>query len=74
MFSIGHVPTGDKDPFGLRRAALGIVRILMETTPALNADLSQLITAAAAVLKVPDDKRSAVVAATRDFVRDAWRT
>src|SRR5262249_46683267 len=27
MFSIGAAPTGDKDPFALRRAALGIVRI-----------------------------------------------
>jgi glycyl-tRNA synthetase beta chain len=30
MFGIGQVPTGDKDPFGLRRAALGVVRILIE--------------------------------------------
>ena len=30
FFGIGMVPTGDKDPFGLRRAALGVFRILME--------------------------------------------
>ena len=30
LFSIGQQPTGDRDPFGLRRAALGIVRILVE--------------------------------------------
>ena len=30
LFGIGEVPTGDRDPFGLRRAALGIVRILVE--------------------------------------------
>jgi glycyl-tRNA synthetase beta chain len=30
LFSIGQVPTGDKDPFGLRRAALGVIRILVE--------------------------------------------
>jgi glycyl-tRNA synthetase beta chain len=30
LFGIGQVPTGDRDPFGLRRAALGIVRILVE--------------------------------------------
>jgi glycyl-tRNA synthetase beta chain len=30
LFGIGQVPTGDKDPFGLRRAALGVVRILVE--------------------------------------------
>jgi glycyl-tRNA synthetase beta chain len=30
IFGIGLVPTGDKDPFGLRRAALGVVRLLLE--------------------------------------------
>ena len=30
FFSIGIKPTGDKDPFGLRRAALGIIRICYE--------------------------------------------
>ena len=30
LFSIGQQPTGDRDPFGLRRAALGIVRIIVE--------------------------------------------
>src|SRR5262249_3396521 len=29
-FGIGAEPTGDKDPFGLRRSALGIIRILVE--------------------------------------------
>jgi glycyl-tRNA synthetase beta chain len=31
FFGIGQIPTGDKDPFGLRRAALGVLRMLMET-------------------------------------------
>jgi glycyl-tRNA synthetase beta chain len=30
MFRIGQQPTGEKDPFGLRRAALGAVRIIVE--------------------------------------------
>ncbi len=30
LFGIGQAPTGDKDPFGLRRAALGVIRILAE--------------------------------------------
>jgi glycyl-tRNA synthetase beta chain len=30
MFGIGQPPTGDKDPFGLRRAALGVIRIVIE--------------------------------------------
>ncbi|MEO7743652.1 MAG: glycine--tRNA ligase subunit beta [Usitatibacter sp.] len=70
MFSIGQVPTGDKDPFGLRRAALGIVRILMELTPALNADLSVLIVTAARILNVPSEQKSALVGTVREFVRD----
>ncbi len=45
FFGIGQVPTGDKDPFGLRRAALGVLRILMETP--LPLDLAQLIADAA---------------------------
>jgi len=45
FFGIGQVPTGDKDPFGLRRAALGVLRILMETP--LPLDLDELIDTAA---------------------------
>ena len=30
MFSIGQLPTGDKDPFALRRHALGVIRMLIE--------------------------------------------
>ncbi|MFO1346546.1 MAG: glycine--tRNA ligase subunit beta [Rhodocyclaceae bacterium] len=41
FFGIGMVPTGDKDPFGLRRAALGVLRILMEKP--LPLDLAELI-------------------------------
>jgi len=31
IFGIGQIPTGDKDPFALRRHALGVLRILIET-------------------------------------------
>jgi glycyl-tRNA synthetase beta chain len=41
LFSIGQVPTGEKDPFGLRRAALGIIRILVEQDLPLS--LSDLV-------------------------------
>ena len=30
LFGIGQLPTGDKDPFGLRRQALGVIRMLVE--------------------------------------------
>jgi len=70
MFSIGAVPTGDKDPFALRRAALGIVRVLMETQPALSMELTPLIRKSAEVLHVPADKLDALVRGVRDFVRE----
>jgi glycyl-tRNA synthetase beta chain len=41
IFGIGAIPTGDKDPFALRRAALGVLRMLMER--ALPLDLPQLL-------------------------------
>ncbi|MGH8250145.1 MAG: glycine--tRNA ligase subunit beta [Steroidobacteraceae bacterium] len=44
IFAIGQKPTGTKDPFGLRRAALGVLRILIETGIAL--DLRELIRSA----------------------------
>ena len=31
MFGIGNLPTGDKDPFALRRHALGVIRLLIES-------------------------------------------
>lgn len=45
IFAVGQAPSGDKDPFGLRRQALGIVRILVESPLAL--DLKRLLALAA---------------------------
>ena len=45
IYGIGQVPTGDKDPFGLRRQALGILRILIETP--LDLSLPALLKATA---------------------------
>ena len=44
MFGIGNLPTGDKDPFALRRHALGVVRMLVEKN--LPIDLSALLQSA----------------------------
>jgi len=44
MFAIGQFPTGDKDPFALRRHALGVIRILIEKR--LSLSLPALINAA----------------------------
>ncbi|MDO9467786.1 MAG: glycine--tRNA ligase subunit beta [Thiobacillus sp.] len=48
LFGIGQIPTGDKDPFALRRHALGVIRMLTEK-PALQAQrLDELLAAALA--------------------------
>lgn len=54
IFGIGQPPTGSKDPFALRRAALGVLRIMIEG--ALDLDIQALIEQAVALLK---DKLSA---------------
>lgn len=41
MFGIGNLPTGDRDPFALRRHALGVIRMLVERN--LPLDLGQLL-------------------------------
>ena len=41
LFGLGQIPTGSKDPFALRRASLGVLRILVEKN--INIDLGQLI-------------------------------
>ena len=44
VFTIGKKPSGNRDPFGLRRAALGIVRVIVEC--GLDVDLKALIATA----------------------------
>ena len=46
MFGIGNLPSGDKDPFALRRHALGVIRMLIEKE--LPLDLRELMAAAKA--------------------------
>ncbi len=41
MFGIGNLPTGDKDPFALRRQALGVIRMVMDKS--LRVGVYQLI-------------------------------
>lgn len=49
IFGIGQKPKGDKDPFALRRAAIGVIRLLVETDS--NVDLSELVGIAAQAYK-----------------------
>ncbi|MBI3903567.1 MAG: glycine--tRNA ligase subunit beta [Nitrosomonadales bacterium] len=70
IYGIGQVPTGDKDPFGLRRHALGILRILIETP--LDLPLGALIKTAAG--NFPAGLLSATVAAdVEGFMLDRLR-
>jgi glycyl-tRNA synthetase beta chain len=65
MFGIGNLPTGDKDPFALRRHALGVIRMLVEKDLPLK--LAALVTAAAPVF---GDKIVDASAALTDFIYD----
>lgn len=67
IFSIGQVPTGDRDPFALRRHALGTLRILIEKK--LKLDLLQMIRKACEQL---DDKKTGdnVAETVFDFMYD----
>src|SRR5699024_10410608 len=71
IFAIGQRPTGEKDPFGLRRAALVIVRILVEQR--LDLDVNALI--ATAVAQQPSGKdKGTVVAQIEEFLLERMRS
>jgi glycyl-tRNA synthetase beta chain len=70
IFGIGMLPTGSKDPFALRRAALGVLRILSEK--GLDLDLKRAI--AFAVEQYGDKVKAAGLAAqVLDFIYDRLR-
>ncbi|HEY0748410.1 MAG TPA: glycine--tRNA ligase subunit beta [Steroidobacteraceae bacterium] len=68
VFAIEQRPTGAKDPFALRRAALGILRIVLESR--LDLDLFELLGAAAAAQPV---QRTGVVEEVYEFIADRLR-
>jgi glycyl-tRNA synthetase beta chain len=65
MFGIGNVPTGDKDPFALRRHALGLIRMLIDKDLALG--LPELLALSAPVF---GDKITGGSDVLIDFVYD----
>jgi glycyl-tRNA synthetase beta chain len=71
LFGIGQLPTGDRDPFALRRHALGVIRMLIERD--IPIDLGALIAAAFAQFTAVVPEPAAPAAALLDFVYDRLR-
>ena len=67
LFGIGQLPTGDKDPFALRRHALGVIRILVERN--LPLALDALIAAAEGAF-APEHQTTPVREALASFMAD----
>jgi glycyl-tRNA synthetase beta chain len=67
MFGIGNLPTGDKDPFALRRHALGMIRMLTEKD--LQLDVIELVKAAVPVFS---EKIDGTTDALVDFIYDRF--
>jgi len=67
MFGIGQIPTGDRDPFALRRHALGVIRMLSEGN--LDLPLDSLLTVAGQAFATVDGFKSAE-SALADFIYD----
>jgi len=70
IFGIGQPPSGSKDPFALRRAALGVLRIMIECR--LDVDIQAMIQHAASLLQ---DKLTVKDVATQvfDFLMERLR-
>lgn len=70
IFGIGMLPTGSKDPYALRRAALGVLRILIEKQ--LDLDLADAI--AFAIAQFADKvKADGLAPQVQDFIFDRLR-
>jgi glycyl-tRNA synthetase beta chain len=67
IFAVGLIPTGDKDPYALRRAALGILRTIIENK--LNINIIELVEFAGAQIKTASDQ-SATSDRVIDFIFD----
>lgn len=71
IFAVGKRPTGNKDPFGLRRAALGLLRILVED--GVELDLRKPLAQAVALQPAKPADAGALVEEIFAFVMDRLR-
>ena len=72
VFVLGKKPTGNRDPFGLRRAALGVIRILVERR--IDIDLASIVEAAVVQQPASGDDQGATRDALHEFIMDRLRT
>ena len=70
IFGIGQIPTGDKDPFALRRAALGVIRIILSQAKELS--LTTLIKESVARWQV-NFQQTETAAKVYDFIVERLR-
>jgi glycyl-tRNA synthetase beta chain len=66
FFSVGITPTGSKDPFALRRAALGIIRLILENQ--LNFSLEAAFRKAYSFLNIPTKPEQETISALLHFI------
>jgi glycyl-tRNA synthetase beta chain len=69
MFGIGNLPTGDRDPFALRRHALGVIRMLIEKDLPLGLD-ALLQDTAAQFSGIAGFESSRATGELQDFILD----
>ncbi len=71
VFALGKRPSGNKDPFGLRRAALGLLRILIEDK--VDLDMPALLARAVGLQPVKPKDPAALAAELYDFILERGR-
>jgi len=74
-FHLGRIPTASADPFALRRAAIGLIRLLKNAVEPINMTLTQILDEAAkqwnqqrVTIAITDETKQNV----RDFIHDRW--
>lgn len=71
IFAIGQKPTGNKDPFALRRAALGVIRLLIENQ--VSTDIQALLETALDALPITVENRTVLLEELQGFLLERLR-
>ena len=72
IFSIGQQPSGSRDPFALRRASLGLLRIIVDRR--LDVDLRAAIEASASQFKLEDETLKKTCQQVLAYVLDRFKS